>query len=116
MPCQTLRGPLLTTVRDYARFVQVLLNQPNHPMFTPVIQLSDYVWRGLGVALQKRAASIAFFHTGSNPGFKAAMFGDPQIHLGFVSFANGDGGFPLNMHLLEDAVGIQPVVFYLEQP
>lgn len=107
---------LLTTVRDYARFVQALLKQPGNLMFTPVIQLSDYIWRGLGVALQKQSGSLSFFHTGANPGFKAAMFGDFASGHGFASFANGDGGFPLNMHLLEDAVGVQPAIFYLEQP
>jgi CubicO group peptidase (beta-lactamase class C family) len=107
---------LLTTVRDYARFVRALLSQPDDPMFTPAIQLTEYVWRGLGVALQKRAGSVAFFHTGANPGFKAAMFGDFRSGTGFVSFANGEGGFPLNMHLLEDAVGVQPAILYLEQP
>jgi CubicO group peptidase (beta-lactamase class C family) len=107
---------LLTTVRDYARFVQTLLKQPNNLMFTPVIRLSDYIWRGLGVALQKRPGSLSFFHTGANPGFKAVMFGDFETGRGFASFANGDGGFPLNMHLLEDAVGVQPAILYLEQP
>jgi CubicO group peptidase (beta-lactamase class C family) len=107
---------LLATVGDYARFVQALLKQPNHPMFTPVVQLSPYIWRGLGVALQKRAGSTSFFHTGANPGFKAVMFGDFDHGDGFVSFANSDGGFPLNMHLLEDAVGVQPAILYLEQP
>ncbi|HKE37537.1 MAG TPA: serine hydrolase domain-containing protein [Candidatus Baltobacteraceae bacterium] len=107
---------LLTTAVDYARFVQALLKQPDNPMFTPVIQLSRYVWRGLGVALQKRAGSTAFFHTGANPGFKALMFGDFSSARGFVSFANSDGGFPLNMQLLEDAVGLQPAILYLEQP
>ena len=92
------------------------LKQPGNLMFTPVIQLSDYIWRGLGVALQKQSGSLSFFHTGANPGFKAAMFGDFASGHGFASFANGDGGFPLNMHLLEDAVGVQPAIFYLEQP
>jgi hypothetical protein len=44
------------------------------------------------------------------------MFGDFETGRGFTSFANGDGGFPLNMHLLEDAVGVQPAILYLEQP
>jgi CubicO group peptidase (beta-lactamase class C family) len=107
---------LLTTVRDYARFVLTLLDQPGHRMFTPVIQLTNYIWRGLGVALQKRGGTIAFFHTGANPGFKAAMFGSFETGRGVVSFANSDGGFPLNMHVLEDAVGVQPAILYLEQP
>lgn len=107
---------LLTTVNDYGRFVQALLRQPGNLMFTPVIQLGEYIWRGLGVALQKRSGSISFFHTGANPGFKAAMFGDLATGAGFASFANGDGGFPLNMHLLEASVGVQPAILYLEQP
>ena len=107
---------LLTTVGDYARFVQALLNQPDNAMFTPTVRFSDYVWRGLGVALQKRAGSTAFFHTGANPGFKAVMFGDFARGQGFVSFANGDGGFALNVNLLEDAAGVQPAILYLEQP
>jgi len=107
---------LLTTANDYARFVRALLQQPQHPMFHLAVRITDYVWRGLGIALQKEGDALAFFHTGANPGFKAVMFGDFTTKLGAVSFTNSEGGFPFNMHVVEDAVGPQPAVFYLEQP
>ena len=44
------------------------------------------------------------------------MFGDLTSGLGFTAFANSEGGFPLNMQLLEEAVGVQPAILYLEQP
>jgi len=107
---------LLTTAGDYAKFVQRLLKHPEHPMLRPALQLSPYVWRGLGVALQKRGPKLAFFHTGANPGFKSVMFGDLTAGRGVVSFTNSQGGFPFNMHALENEMGDQPAVFYLEQP
>lgn len=107
---------LFTTASEYALFVRALLAQPDHPMLRPQRQVARYVWRGLGVALQKRGAGLAFFHTGSNPGFKAVMFGDLHSRRGVVSFANGDGGFPFNMHAVENVLGAQPAVFYEEQP
>ncbi|MDQ6825543.1 MAG: beta-lactamase family protein, partial [Candidatus Eremiobacteraeota bacterium] len=98
---------LLTTANDYARFVRALLQQPQHPMFHPVVRITDYIWRGLGISLQKDGDALAFFHTGANPGFKAVMFGDFATKLGVVSFTNSEGGFPFNMHVVEDAVGPQ---------
>ena len=107
---------LLTTASDYARFVQALLNDPGLLMLRPALRLSDYVWRGLGIELQKRDDDLAFFHTGANPGFKAVMFGSLTAKRGVVSFTNSNGGFPLNMHVVEHVLGEQPAVFWLEEP
>lgn len=107
---------LLTTAPDYAKFVRVLLREPHSPMLKPVLRSSDYVWRGLGVALQKNGDDLAFFHTGSNPGFKAVMFGDVKRKRGVVSFTNSNGGFPFNMHFVEGTLGDQPAVMWLEEP
>lgn len=107
---------LLTTGSDYARFVQALLQHPDDPMLRPAVRVGRYVWRGLGIALQKRGAALSFFHTGANPGFKAVMFGDLRAKRGVVSFTNSDGGFPFNMHVVERVLGDQPAVFDLEQP
>jgi CubicO group peptidase (beta-lactamase class C family) len=107
---------LLTTAGDYGRFVQALLNDPGHPMLRPALQLTPYIWRGLGIVLQKQGAGLAFFHTGANPGFKAVMFGELNRKRGVVSFTNSDGGFPFNMHVVEHALGDQPAVFWLELP
>ncbi|MDQ6780169.1 MAG: beta-lactamase family protein [Candidatus Eremiobacteraeota bacterium] len=107
---------LLTTASDYAKFVRALLGQPHHLMLEPAVRLSKYVWRGLGIALQVDASRRAFFHTGANPGFKAAMFGDLGARHGIASFANSDGGFVFNMHAVEREMGPQPAIFYLEQP
>jgi CubicO group peptidase (beta-lactamase class C family) len=107
---------LLTTARDYARFVQTLLRQPKSPMLQPLVQVGPYVWRGLGVSLQKNGGVSGFFHTGSNPGFKSVMFGDLRNGRGVVSFTNSGAGFPFNMHVVDDVLGPQAGVFYLELP
>ena len=107
---------LYTTAADYAAFVRALLHRPEHPMLRPAVQTSRFVWRGLGIAVQVRDGRRLFYHTGSNPGFKAAMFGDLERRLGVVAFANSDGGFPLDMHVVEAALGPQPAIFDLEQP
>ena len=107
---------LFTTAPEYASFVATLLRNPNHPMLQPAVQTSPYTWRGLGIAIQVRDGRRSFYHTGSNPGFKAVMFGDLDARRGLVSFVNGDGGFPLDMHLTEATLGPQPAVFELEQP
>lgn len=44
------------------------------------------------------------------------MFGDLKSIRGSTSFTNGDGGFPLNMHVVESWLGPQPAIFDLEQP
>ena len=107
---------LFTTGPDYGAFVRELLRRPEHPMLVPSVRISAYVSRGLGVAIQVRDGNRTFYHTGANPGFKSAMFGDLSAGRGIVTFANGDGGFPLNMHVTESALGAQPAIFALEQP
>ena len=108
---------LLTTAGEYAQFVRTLAAQPDHPMLQPQLKISDYVWRGLGIALQRQeGVTTAFFHTGSNPGFKAVMFGELRTGRGAVSMSNSDRGFPFEMHVVESALGQQPAVIYLEEP
>jgi len=107
---------LFTTATEYARFVQRLIDEPHHPMLQPIVRLNRFIWRGLGIALQRDGAVRGFFHTGSNPGFKSAMIGDLGSKRAAVSFTNGDGGFAFNMRVLELAVGEQPALVYLEEP
>lgn len=107
---------LYTTAADCAAFVRALLRRPDHPMLHPAMPTSRYVWRGLGIAVQVLNGARLCYHTGANPGFKAAMFADLERGRAVVSFANGDGGFPLNMHVVESALGQQPAIFDLEQP
>ena len=107
---------LFTTAGELAKFVQALVHEPNHPMLVPQLQMSTYVWRGLGIQLQRWGGRTAFFHTGSNPGFKTAIFGDISGDRGVVSMANSNGGFVFEMHVIDSALGEQPAVFYLEEP
>jgi len=107
---------LLTTARDLAKFVTTLLRSPDHPMLVPQIRMKPGIYRGLGIELQIDGSRRGFFHTGSNPGFKTVIFGDLATQRGVVSMCNSVNGFVFDMHVIDDTLGEQPAVFYLEEP
>lgn len=60
-------------------------------------QMADW---GLGIGLRGDRADLRFWHSGSNEGFKALLFGYAHTGQGAVIMANGDQGVPLIEELL----------------
>lgn len=92
---------LRTTAEDYARFLITVLDASHTPVTaevrsamlrpTALVDSSlDLHW-GLGWALQ----GDAFFHWGSDPGFKSFVFGDRARHVGIVMLTDGDNGLEI---------------------
>jgi CubicO group peptidase (beta-lactamase class C family) len=100
---------LLTTARDYARFLSAVLNrevlEPStwEIVLEPEVQVVeretkepvDNVFWGLGWGLQTGDAGKAFFHWGDNPGYKNYVIGYPDEGRGLVYFTNSDEGLSI---------------------
>jgi CubicO group peptidase (beta-lactamase class C family) len=91
-------GQLWSTVEDLARFALFLTD--GHPgvlsretlieMRQAVPPAADY---GLGVRIVPYRDGLLVGHTGSMPGFQAALFVDPLNHAGVVALTNATTGF-----------------------
>lgn len=97
---------LWTTAEDLARFVieiqrsaagrgRVLAAATAREMLTP----GAGSW-GLGFKITGSAATTAFFHDGSNAGYKATLVGHPGSGDGAVILTNGDQGYQLGQEIL----------------
>jgi CubicO group peptidase (beta-lactamase class C family) len=101
---------LNTTARDYALFVDAVLNGKGlsssvlRQMETPEIaldptcricvkrepkELSKRLFWGLGWGIQREDTNIMLWHWGDNGDFKAFVLADPARKSGVVMFANG---------------------------
>jgi CubicO group peptidase (beta-lactamase class C family) len=91
-------GQLWSTLGDLARFAAflseggggVLAEETLAEMRQPVPPALDY---GLGVRLVPYGDGVLSGHTGSMPGYQAAVFADPLNHVGVVALTNGTTGF-----------------------
>jgi len=97
---------LWTTASDLARFVidiqqagrggsKVLSAQTAGQMLTPGLGS----W-GLGFKVSGQGRALAFFHDGSNAGYKATLIGHPETGDGAVILTNGDQGYQLGQDIL----------------
>jgi CubicO group peptidase (beta-lactamase class C family) len=91
-------GQLWSTLEDLARFASfwmtghsdVLSDTTLREMRQPQPPAVDY---GLGVRLVTHAGGVLAGHTGSMPGYQAAMFADPLNRSGVVALTNATTGF-----------------------
>jgi CubicO group peptidase (beta-lactamase class C family) len=91
-------GQLWSTLEDLSRFAAflsggspaVLGGASLAEMRQPVPPAVDY---GLGVRLVPYADGVLYGHTGSMPGFQAAVFADPRSALAVVALTNATTGF-----------------------
>ncbi len=97
---------LWTSASDLARFVievqraakgqgKVLSEKTAHDMLTP----QPGGW-GLGFKIIGQGKDLAFFHDGSNAGYKATLIGHPETGDGAVILTNGDQGYQLGQDVL----------------
>lgn len=118
---------LNTTAKDYALFVDAILNgkglKPStlHEMKTPQValdpdcricikqkpkELSKNLFWGLGWGIQRKDGSSYLWHWGDNGVFKAFVMAEPKSKSGVVMFANSENGLDIAEPIVEEALGI----------
>lgn len=108
-------GSLYTTARDYARFLQAILQHPRRDTWlapaanvlqgcltcldhAPVPAIDPAVAWGLGWGLE--TGTPAFFHWGDQKGYKAFAMGSPRNPTAVAVLTNGDSGLRFMSHLI----------------
>ena len=123
---------LNTTAKDYALFLEAVLNgkglrpETLREMESPQIaldpecricikhepkQLSKNLFWGLGWGIQRNDGSDALWHWGDNGAFKAFVMADPKSKSGVVMFANSAKGLELAKPLVNEAMGEESPAF-----
>jgi CubicO group peptidase (beta-lactamase class C family) len=96
-------GSLLTTVRDYSRFLARLVTQPPAPgldvseasrtaMVTPQVRLNRALAWGLGWGIQRDEHGEVLWHWGANNSFRNFVIAEPAAGRAVVAFTNGESG------------------------
>ncbi len=117
---------LLTTARDYARFVVAVMNgtglkpETGRAMLTPQSQVdagcsncigrpithtSDSISWGLGFGLEETTHGRSFWHWGDNGDFKAFIAASPSSKRGVVIFTNSSNGMMIIPDIANAALG-----------
>ena len=102
---------LVSTPSDLARFMIELMEprqmsaKATAEMLTQQVTVSDCVAWGLGIGLQHGPAGRAFWHWGSNPGYKSFMLGYPDHKAGVVIMTNGSDGLDIVDDIAQRALG-----------
>jgi len=123
---------LNTTARDYARFVEAVLNRKGlkpatlREMETPEIaldpecricikqepkQLSKNLFWGLGWGIERKDGRDVLWHWGDNGSFKAFVMADPKTKSGVVMFANSENGIEIAKPIIDEAMGTDSLAF-----
>jgi CubicO group peptidase (beta-lactamase class C family) len=90
---------LYTTLDDYSRFLQRLLDgdaigKRMMQEQTTVDRAYGMAW-GLGIGIEDREPSIAYFHSGNNHGYKTFFLIEPENRKGLLFLTNSDNGYRL---------------------
>lgn len=123
---------LNTTAKDYALFVEAILNGKGlnpatlREMETPQIaldpdcrictnrkptQLSTALFWGLGWGIQRKDGKEDLWHWGDNGSFKAFVMAEPKTKSAVVLFANSEHGLDLAQPLIDEAMGTDSLAF-----
>jgi CubicO group peptidase (beta-lactamase class C family) len=123
---------LNTTARDYALFVDAILNgkglSPSvlHEMETPQIaldptcricvkqapkELSKNLFWGLGWGIQRKDGNISLWHWGDNGVFKAFAMADPKTKSGVMMFANSINALDVAKPIIDEAMDTDSLAF-----
>ena len=118
---------LNTTAKDYALFVDEILNgkglKPStlREMEIPQValdpecricikqkpkELSKNLFWGLGWGIQREDGSSSLWHWGDNGVFKAFVMAEPKSKSGVVMFANSENGLDIAKPIVDEAMGI----------
>ena len=132
-PTEALAASSLnTTARDFALFVEAVLNGRGlkaatlREMETPVIaldpecricvkqepkQLSKNLFWGLGWGIERQDGTDALWHWGDNGSFKAFVMADPKTKSGVVMFANSQNGLEVAKSVVDESMGRGSLAF-----
>ena len=123
---------LNTTARDYALFVEAILNGKDlkpatiREMETPQIaldpacricikqepkNLSTTLFWGLGWGIERKDGREQLWHWGDNGSFKAFVMAEPKTKSAVVLFANGANGLDLAHPLVDEAMNTDTLAF-----
>lgn len=123
---------LNTTARDYARFVEAVLNGKGlsasvlAQMEKPEIaldpscriciqqkpnELSKTLFWGLGWGIERHEKGILLWHWGDNGVFKAFVMADPMRKSGVVMFANGQDALQVAKPIIDAAMNADSLAF-----
>jgi CubicO group peptidase (beta-lactamase class C family) len=113
---------LLTTARDYARFLAAVMRGDNledetwAEMLRPQANVNTGVTWGLGWGLEENEDGLAFWHWGHNSGYRAYTIAYPARDFAFVYLSNSDHGMLLldDLALLATGEGDHPSVLHLD--
>jgi CubicO group peptidase (beta-lactamase class C family) len=123
---------LNTTAKDYALFVQAILNRKGlkastfREMETPQIaldptcricikqepkQLSKNLFWALGWGIQRNDEELYLWHWGDNGSFKAFVMLDPKSKSAIILFANSEHGLDLAQPIVNEAMATTSPAF-----
>jgi CubicO group peptidase (beta-lactamase class C family) len=123
---------LNTTARDYALFVDAILNGKGlsssilREMETPAValdptcricinqqpkELSKSLFWGLGWGIQRDAGRLLLWHWGDNGSFKAFVMADPAQKSGVVLFGNSEDTLKVAKPIIDTAMGTDSTMF-----
>jgi len=123
---------LNTTARDYALFVEAVLNAKGlkpatlREMETSQValdpecricikhepkQLSKNLFWGLGWGIERNDGREQIWHWGDNGSFKAFVMAEPKTKSGVVMFADSENGLELARPLVDEAMGEDSLAF-----
>lgn len=128
---------LNTTAKDYALFVDAILNGKGlkrstlREMETPQVvldpdcricikqepkELSKNLFWGLGWGIERKDGSSFLWHWGDNGSFKAFVMADPKSKSGVVMFANSENGLEIAQPIIGKVMGTDssPVFTWLK--
>jgi CubicO group peptidase (beta-lactamase class C family) len=132
-PAEALAASTLnTTAKDYALFVEAVLNGKGlkpatlREMETPEIaldpecricikhepkQLSKNLFWGLGWGIEHKDGTDVLWHWGDNGSFKGFVMADPKTKSGVVMFANSEKGLEVAKPVVDEVMGRGSVAF-----
>jgi CubicO group peptidase (beta-lactamase class C family) len=108
---------LYTTATDYTKFIQkaliageglkksthmLMLSKAAEAKKGKEVDLTDkYVPCAMGLRMQINEVGTAYWHTGSNPGFRCFFITYPKSKESLVAFMNTDEGFPAMKKMMQ---------------
>jgi CubicO group peptidase (beta-lactamase class C family) len=114
-------GGLLTTVRDYAAFLNRVLDPAEggtglsanmrRQMLSPQIRVNAAVSWGLGWGLESDRGGDYLWHWGDNGGFKNFVLAHVPSRSGLVVFTNGNSGLRVCERIAAAATGARHLAF-----
>lgn len=132
-PTEALAASTLnTTAKDYALFVEAILNGKGlkpatlREMETPEIaldpecricikhepkQLSKNLFWGLGWGIERKDETDVLWHWGDNGSFKAFVMADPKTKSGVVMFANSENGLEVAKPVVDEVMSRGSLAF-----